>query len=167
MNKSEFLAILQEQLEGEVPSNEIYSNLHYYDEYIDREVASGKSVEEVMDLLGDPRLIAKTIIDADEVSVRGNSYQEEADYSRSDSYTGYSERTSSETDPQRSYYQEDDETSPKIHRLDLTTWYGKALLILAAAAVIFLVVTLVSALLPVIIVVVLVCVIMALFRKKR
>lgn len=167
MNKSEFLAILREQLAGEIPSNEIYSNLHFYDQYIEREIASGKTEEEVMELLGDPRLIAKTLIDADGAPTHGSSYQNEGEYTKADGYSGYSEGSSESTETQRSYYETDDDTTkPKVHRLDLSTWYGKALLILAAGAIIFLIVTLLSALLPIIIIVVLVCVIMALFRKR-
>lgn len=63
MNKKEFLAVLQECLEGELPSEEIKSNIAYYKDYIESNEESEKTV---LEQLGDPRLIARTII---------NSYQ--------------------------------------------------------------------------------------------
>lgn len=63
MNKKEFLAILQECLEGELPSEEIKSNIAYYKDYIEN---NGESEKAVLEQLGEPRLIARTII---------NSYQ--------------------------------------------------------------------------------------------
>ncbi len=139
MNKSEFLEILQQQLDGEMPANEIYSNIHYYDEYIDREMSSGKSEEEVLELLGDPRLIAKTLIDADEVSPYYNETYEETTYT-DNTYNRY----------EQNYTDDDTQQTPthKVHHLDLTTWYGKLLLILGAAAILFLLITVLSALLP-------------------
>lgn len=160
MSKAEFLDILREQLDGEIPSGEIYSNIRYYEQYIEREIQSGKTEEEVMELLGDPRLIAKTLIDADEISPSNSSY-EDASYSQEDTQGSGTERT---------YYQEDTperDPSTHVHKLDLTTWYGKLLLILGAGALIFLLVTILSFLLPFIIVIVLICVILSLIKRRN
>ena len=64
MNKREFLSKLEEALVYELPPRAVDENLRYYSSYIDSEVKSGRSVEEVLEELGDPRLIARTIIDA-------------------------------------------------------------------------------------------------------
>ncbi len=160
MNKSEFLEILQQQLNGEMPANEIYSNIHYYDEYIEREIASGKSEEEVLGQLGDPRLIAKTLIDADEVSPYYNETYEETSYSYgSNDYNRY----------EQNYTANDSQEMPshRAHHLDLTTWHGKLLLILGAAVVLFLLITVLSALLPFAIVATLIWLVISSFKRRQ
>ena len=64
MNKREFLNKLNEFLSYELPASMVREKLSFYSDYIDREVSSGKSITEVIDGLGDPQLIARTIIDA-------------------------------------------------------------------------------------------------------
>ena len=63
MNKDKFLDILRESLEGEVPQNVIDENLRYYNEYISS--ASKKEEKQKLEELGQPRLIAKTIIETE------------------------------------------------------------------------------------------------------
>ena len=176
MTKSEFLEILRLQLDGEMPSGEIYSNIHYYDQYIDKELSSGKTEEEVMNELGDPRLIAKTLIDADEGPLYNSTYQDvpyRDDTSEQQSYsqTDYTQTDYTQEDyTQTGYTQEDPFADPpvkKTHKLDLTTWYGKAIVILAAAVVIFLLFTVLSMLIPVAVVVALVGLIISMFKKKK
>lgn len=166
MTKSEFLEILRQQLDGEMPSGEIYSNIHYYDQYIDKELLSGKTEEEVMNELGDPRLIAKTLIDADEGPLYNSTYQDVSYRDDTSSQQSYSQTGNTQTD----YTQEDpfaDTPVKKTHKLDLTTWYGKAIVILAAAAIIFLLVTVLSMLIPVAVVLVLVGLVISMFKKKK
>ena len=61
MNKSEFLRILKESLEMSLEKTAINEQIDYYDKYISDEIKKGKTEKEVIDELGDPRLIAKTI----------------------------------------------------------------------------------------------------------
>ena len=61
MNKNEFLKILKESLLMSLDENAISEQLDYYDRYISDEVKNGKTEKEVIEELGDPRLIAKTI----------------------------------------------------------------------------------------------------------
>ena len=63
MTKAEFLKILREALEGEISTQEVQSNLAYYEEYI-RTQAVGRSEEDVIVSLGSPQMIAKSIIEA-------------------------------------------------------------------------------------------------------
>lgn len=67
MSKNEFLELLRAALSGEIPDLEIESNMKYYEEYI-RTEGYKTSEEEVVNQLGDPRLIAKTIIDTYQLS---------------------------------------------------------------------------------------------------
>lgn len=62
MEKQEFLDKLRTALNGRIPTFQVTENVNYYDDYINTEVRKGRTSEEVMRSLGDPRLIAKTII---------------------------------------------------------------------------------------------------------
>lgn len=61
MNRAEFLSILRESLEGNMPKEDVEANLRYYRDYF---AQSEHSDKEVCEELGDPRLIAKSLIDA-------------------------------------------------------------------------------------------------------
>lgn len=61
MNREEFLAQLREMLDGKVPEQIIADNVKYYKSYINSQTAGGLSEDEVLRMLGDPRLLAKTI----------------------------------------------------------------------------------------------------------
>ena len=63
MDRNEFVSTLRAVLTGELPASVVEDNVRYYDAYISQEIASGKSEREVMESLGDPRLIARTILD--------------------------------------------------------------------------------------------------------
>lgn len=62
MNKDLFIATLRTCLEGEIPGVQIAENVRYYEDYINMQIRSGKTEEEVMNELGDPRFIAKSIL---------------------------------------------------------------------------------------------------------
>ena len=63
MGKQEFLDKLRLALNGRVTVETLSDTLTYYEDYINTEVRKGRSEEEVMNSLGDPRLIARTIIE--------------------------------------------------------------------------------------------------------
>lgn len=69
MNKEGFIQELQECLYGEVDNNIILDSVSYYRGYIEEQMGTGKSEQQVLDELGDAAFIAKSIIDANE---RGN-----------------------------------------------------------------------------------------------
>ena len=62
MNKQQFLDDLRRCLKGKIDDRELESNISYYSSYIDSQMAEGRTEREVLDELGSPRLIAKTII---------------------------------------------------------------------------------------------------------
>lgn len=63
MTKQDFMERLRLALNGKVSSRQLTENLDYYDNYINTEIRKGRSEEEVMAQLGDPRLIARTIVE--------------------------------------------------------------------------------------------------------
>ncbi len=76
MTRNEFLDILESSQRGELPPAEVEVNLRYYREYIAGEVAKGRSEQQVLEDLGDPRLIARSILNA--AGSAGNRNWEEA-----------------------------------------------------------------------------------------
>lgn len=64
MTKQEFINELRSHLAGRVDDRELQTQISYYDSYITQEINSGKSIDEIMNQLGSPRLIAKTILQA-------------------------------------------------------------------------------------------------------
>ena len=61
MKKNEFIKSLEEELSLSFNKAEINKQLDYYSKYIDDEINNGKTEEEVLSELGDPRLIVKTL----------------------------------------------------------------------------------------------------------
>ena len=64
MNRHEFLKQLEHALEAEMNPAKVRGHVDYYRSYIAEEVKNGKPEKEVMDLLGDPWVIARSIIDS-------------------------------------------------------------------------------------------------------
>lgn len=65
MDKYEFITNLQRHLTGKVSVQKLQEITAYYSSYIDTEIRKGKSEEEVLGALGDPRLLAKTIVETE------------------------------------------------------------------------------------------------------
>lgn len=125
MRKDEFLQILRRALNGDVPPGVIEENIRYYDNYITEEVRKGRSEEDVIQEIGDPRLIAKNIEDTTE-GAGDDLYQESYSYEDAGS--------------QRTYEQQ--QTSGgrgTVHYFDLNKWYWKLLVAVIVFAVLYLV----------------------------
>ena len=95
MNRQEFIEKLRISLNGKVPGEKIAELIRYYEGYISDEMAGGQTEEEVLTALGDPRLIARTI-----VTTEGNSEKE----------------TEQSSDP---YGEEADEEAPSVRMLPI------------------------------------------------
>lgn len=78
MNRTEFIERLQRALAAGISSGQVADNVRYYQDYIDSEVRRGRSEREVLDSLGDPRLLAKSIIEANKHA--GTSYGSNRQY---------------------------------------------------------------------------------------
>lgn len=64
MRKEEFLASLRSHLNGRLSPSEVEEHIRYYENYIETKCRQGESEEQVLQMLGDPRLIARSILDA-------------------------------------------------------------------------------------------------------
>lgn len=74
MTKQEFLETLGRILNRELSEQEVAENIRYYDNYITQEVRNGKIEAEVLSSLGDPRLIARTILQVDQQRSEEEAY---------------------------------------------------------------------------------------------
>jgi uncharacterized membrane protein len=126
MTKADFLNALRGKLTGEVPPSEIEHTVRYYDEYISEAVNSGKSEAQVLEELGSPLLIAKTIIDT-------STMHEEAG----------GRKTREEN------WKTEEPSGAKFHQVKINSWTAKLLLVLAVIVVCSLVFTVLRILIPI------------------
>lgn len=157
MSKTEFLDILYNQLSGQIPEGSVAAHVQYYRNYIEDEQQKGRTETDILNDLGDPRLIARTLLDT-EVGAgnpqNGSTYS--AIYNEADSY--YNKYDSS--DSARGHVKK------HSFKLDLSTWYGKVAVILIAAVVLLLLVTILGVLIPVMIVAGVIMYIVSQLRKQ-
>lgn len=157
MSKTEFLDILYNQLSGQMPEGSVAAHVQYYRNYIEDEQQKGRTETDILNDLGDPRLIARTLLDT-EVGAgnpqNGSTYS--AIYNEADSY--YNKYDSS--DSARGHVKK------HSFKLDLSTWYGKVAVILIAAVVLLLLVTILGVLIPVMIVAGVIMYIVSQLRKR-
>ena len=73
MNRTEFIDKMRAALTGNVNHNKIEENIRFYHDYIDMVVKKGRDEQEVVSGMGDPRLIAKTIIEANKAAGDGSA----------------------------------------------------------------------------------------------
>lgn len=129
MTKTEFLRILREELDGRVPYAVIQENLNYYDTYINGELGKGLDEDQVIQELGGPRLIARTIVDATlDTEDRPDGFQSYEEHDSSSGKAGARQK-------------EQQEQGRSVHYLDFSKWYVRLLAGLAIFAVLILVIT--------------------------
>ena len=144
MTKNDFLDKLRLALNGKVSASLVQENMTYYNEYIDAQIRMGRSEQEVMEMLGDPRLIAKTIVETN-----GTETVEESSYSNRTSYDEASYGVL--------------ENEPSI-RTTIPGWLWTIIVILIIICLISFVFSVVSFLLPIVLPVLIVLFVVKLFR---
>ncbi|HCL02217.1 MAG TPA: hypothetical protein DHW61_07360 [Lachnoclostridium phytofermentans] len=110
MTIQEFLNQLRDSLDGELPYNEIVSNINYYRDYMNSKKGE-QSEEEITAGIGDPRLIARTIIDTykmnhdNKVHYQSYSYSDGGNYqSANSSNANYDRESDRKKDPNHSVF---------------------------------------------------------------
>lgn len=163
MDRNEFVSTLRAALTGEVSPAVVEDNVRYYQDYISQEIASGKSEKEVLDSLGDPRLIARTIVDT----------QGDASCQDGPAY-GYYEKEPEEQKGFHAEFNDEGGIDIKYKKFNFNTWYGKLLVTVVLIAILVLIVALITGILsvvlpvlvPILIVVFLVRLLLALFGDR-
>lgn len=143
MTQTEFLSNLQRYLSGYISQDSLSENITFYEHYFQEQIALGKKEEMICHALGDPRLIARSIIEQ-EKRINGSS-------SGIPGHSTFSESTSSQEEPNGNS-QNTQSSSAHTH----VFWVPRVLSIIITLAIIILIivlaVTLFSALLPFILV---------------
>lgn len=132
MSKEEFLAELREALVEEVPVETINENIKYYDEYISSKGGKEEQEKEISNI-GDPRLIARTIIEGYKMS---NEYKYTGGRENTSNYT-YSEYRQESNGQNSSYHV--NETTKKSSINDALSTAKRVAIILAVVLVLFVV----------------------------
>mgnify|MGYP000791481384 CR=1 FL=1 len=142
MNKDEFLRRLEEALSGEVPASVIRDNLNYYADYLSQELGKGRTMDEIIEEIGEPNIVARTIIDSAEAAGEtGDGY-------------GSFEDASPRGDDRRSTYSQEsyqNGSTPNIHYFDLNKWYWKLLAVVVVVLFLMLLFTLITGFLSLVI----------------
>ena len=154
MDKKEFLDILYEQLSCQMPEGNVAAHVQYYRNYIEEEQRKGRSEDDILNELGDPHLIARTLLDTD--STTSGNPQTTGHYSEPYADNSYEYNDSS------SGHQK---VKSRSFHIDLSTWYGKLAVILIAAVVIILLCTVLSVLIPVMVIFGIVCFVISKLRS--
>ena len=76
MDKNQFIRTLRGALSGQISDSQVEDHIKYYEQYISEELAKGRSEEEILGGLGDPRLLVKTILTAGEGTDGGNEHSD-------------------------------------------------------------------------------------------
>ena len=135
INKQQFLDKLRVALSGRVSASLVEENVTYYEEYINTQIRLGRAENMVLSGLGDPRLIAKSIITANNGDIKVENY----------SYTGAGKEYTYNT--RNNYYTEVGETKrPKIVRVPAWVWL--LVLVLIMVFIVSAIFSLISFLLP-------------------
>lgn len=74
MTKKDFITKLRRALAGKIDSTKIAEHASYYEEYIEIRVRKGNEERQVTEELGDPALLAKSILNAEQD--RGSRFNE-------------------------------------------------------------------------------------------
>lgn len=172
MNRVEFIEKLQRALAGGLNSNQVMEHVHYYREYIDTEMRKGRSEADVLAALGDPRLLAKSIIEAnkragagegtnrtydEEMAGTGNAYQRGA----------YSGGAYNETYGNGRTYEAYEEPDDKVRSFRIPGWLILLIVTVAVILVIGVAFSLISLFAPIIIPVLIVILLVWVFKRDQ
>lgn len=154
MTRNDFLDTLRKRLAQTLPQEKVAEHVRYYDSYLAEKISTGMPEEEAVEQLGDPLLIAKTIMDTSGGGgSRGVVFEERPE--RENSWTAD---------------QEDDRQSGRNRQISIRTRGGCLLaaliLILVLAVVLWLVGSVVSFLLPVLVPVMVITMVISYFKQK-
>ncbi|MDE6627174.1 MAG: DUF1700 domain-containing protein [Lachnospiraceae bacterium] len=130
MTKQEFLEELKNALSGEVSPEAMMDSYRYYSDYIDEGIRHGRPEEEILEELGKPALLARSIIAAQSGERKADLEYTEDGRTRKVKKSQFFEK------------EERDKKTEKAQRekkfvFDFNSWYAKVLGILIFLLVVF------------------------------
>lgn len=166
MSKQEFLDRLRMSLSSQMTAAQVTEHLRFYEDYINTEMRKGSSEASVLQMLGDPRLIARTIVDASDIEdaveqTYGNGNRSYGYYQYRNVGSGYNQR---EEEYEDAGYGKVYSWKQKAATYPIMKWVWIILAMLIVFVIVSAIFSLVSFLLPFVIPVLIVVFIMKLFR---
>lgn len=129
MTKQEFLDELRNALSGEVSPEVMMDSYRYYDSYIEEELRKGKSERDILEELGKPSLLARSIIAAHMGEREADvEYTEDGKARNVRRKSSYSKKTAKEAG-----------TARKEFTFDINGWCAKILYVLIVILLIMLI----------------------------
>lgn len=152
MTRKEFLDGLKDKLSGSLPAAEVQNHVAYYNDYIKEEVRKGRREADVLNELGDPWAIARSLIGMSESQKEtGGETCYEPQYSRES--------------------RKDSAGKNRIHVFGLDTWWKSLLFLLGVIGVVALVIAVIGGILsllaPILVPVLVIVVIMRMINRRR
>ena len=170
MNRQEFVGALERTLRGAGASEAlILDNINYYSSYFQDEMRKGRSEEEIAKELGDPRLIAKTIIGV----LEEDGYSEESGAYEEDLLKRQREAAEDNRQDDRGFRAEFGENGwdIRIGRFKINSWYGYLLIAVIVFSVISLLLAIIggifSLIAPILILVLVIFLVIRLFSGRK
>ncbi len=158
MKRSEFLEKLREALENDLSGRIVQENIDYYNSYIAEEVRKGRAEEAVIEELGDPWVIARSVVEmADSTAGTKEGYA---------AYESAQSKTTQSSQGGQSYG-----SGGGVHMYSFDAWWKKLLLILAIVGIIGVVIAIIggifSLLMPILVPVLIIMLVLKLVGGNR
>ena len=159
MTQEEFLKKLKEALENDLSGRIVQENVSYYESYIIEEIRKGRAESEVIEELGDPWVIARSIID-----------MAEGEPGTKEEYYG-SAKSSSRQERKADRYAGGMGNNGNIHVFSMDSWWKKLLVILGVIGIFLIIIAVIggifSLLMPIIVPVLCIALIFRLISGRR
>ena len=157
MKREDFIRGLEDALKGDVSPRIINENINFYNNYIVEEVKGGRTEKEVVDSLGDPWIIAKTIVQTSEEAIDYFVPEDEAG-----NIIYYS-------DDRREDDRSNRNPHVKVHHFGLSTWKQSlaiiAVVVAVVAVIVVVLVGVLSLLAPILVPLIVILILWRLFRR--
>ncbi|MCM1327615.1 MAG: DUF1700 domain-containing protein [Bacteroidales bacterium] len=157
MNRQEFIEKLRMSLNGRLSQTAVADNVNYYEDYISVEIRKGRTEEDVLASLGDPRLIAKTIIQTN--GGAGADMTQSVEYRNMERGQDAYDKTSASYD---NFYNTGSDNLPHIFRIP--GWLATLIVIIITLLVFAVIFSVLSFLAPVLLAIAAVMLIVKIFR---
>ncbi|MBR5247976.1 MAG: DUF1700 domain-containing protein [Lachnospiraceae bacterium] len=156
MTKQEFIDRLRAALNSSLAPSTVAEHVKYYEEYICSEMQKGKSEETVLNSLGDPRLIARTIIQTNTTEDGSNQESNYQSNYQAEHQKGYSAGGFQQTERR--------ENGQVVKRFNMPGWAWILVVIVVLVLILSVIVSVLSFLAPILVPVVVIAFLVKLFR---
>lgn len=138
----DFLYILKLQLMDRLTPKEVDEQIALYEDYINEEIAGGKTLEQVMRKLGDPSKVADMIVDhyAQMRQEKEEKENQKREIFRNKTADEINEQIQNPDHGFHAEFKENEGWDVRLGKVKLNTWYG-TLIILGIVLVVFILIS--------------------------